>query len=257
MATGDHDIYSIPTGCVGTDSGIVWTDPTPKASTSRFMVPLTPKGSESMKELNKSITKTIDEVPDLRKEAENKFGGFNYVSIDEYYKEVAAIAAKNGISWSCVEVSCEQFGNAVNSKGKETPVFRFTYKFNVMHGEEQFGDFTRFSIIHPFQGPQTAGSAASYAEKLFMRTTFKVVTGEGDADAVDTTIELTAEKPRSKGYAEMEKLIREESDLTKLVLEYRSKADKIKKLTVADKKDIDNLYTARVRELSSEASLSL
>ena len=39
--------------------------------------------------------------------------------------------------------------------------------------------------MHPIQGAQTAGSALSYADKLFMRSAFKVVTGESDADASD------------------------------------------------------------------------
>ena len=38
------------------------------------------------------------------------------------------------------------------------------------------------SILHPLQGAQTTGSAASYAEKIFLRTLFKIVTGEPDAD---------------------------------------------------------------------------
>jgi hypothetical protein len=68
--------------------------------------------------------------------------------------------------------------------------------FTMFHGTgEVVPVYDRISIFHPLQGAQTSGSAASYAEKLFMRKAFKVVTGEKDADAVDQDFSGTSLGP--------------------------------------------------------------
>lgn len=151
------------------------------------------------------ILKTIEQVPNLRKGDRNPHGGYNYVSIDDYYEQVAKIAASNGITWKAREVSSEiiTLGEKADKRGVMSPVFalKTKYEFDVLVRAEREttkeGELVRaaytsahegfFSctILHPLQGAQTAGSSLSYADKLFMRTVFKVVTGEGDADASD------------------------------------------------------------------------
>ena len=109
----------------------------------------------------------------LVKDVENKFAKFKYVPIDAYYNAIPKIALKHGLFWRCRE-------QEVTAEGK-TIFFKFS--FDLLHksgsGVENFDTVT---IHHPAQGPQTAGSARSYAEKLFMRTVFKVVTGEKDSE---------------------------------------------------------------------------
>lgn len=142
--------------------------------------------SEENKGMLAAILKTINQVPSLRKADRNKHGGYNYVSIDDYYKEVATIAAANGIHWHPREIQAPELHN-ISMKTVQT-VAAFRYSFTISHGEESVQNYFTCTIYHPFQGAQTSGSAMSYAEKLFMRTVFKVQTGEGDADAssVDT-----------------------------------------------------------------------
>lgn len=114
--------------------------------------------------------------PTLGKDSENKFQHYNYVSIDAYYEAIPALAVASGLFWSISEQSCEAIGNTVRNR----------YSFDLFHEEgDHCPNFALVTIVHPVQGAQTAMSAAAYAEKWFMRTLFKVPTGEQDADATD------------------------------------------------------------------------
>lgn len=125
-----------------------------------------------------SLLKTASEIPNLEKDNENKFGKYSYVSIDDYYSKVASIANKNGLGWVCKEREY--------SFRKEENAVIFTYDFDLYSAAGDYiENFTTFTVVHPIQGAQSSGSAASYAEKMFMRTVFKVRTGELDADATD------------------------------------------------------------------------
>lgn len=123
---------------------------------------------------------TIAELPALKKIEENKHGGYNYVSIDDYYEHCAKAAAKNGIGW----VISERESKFIPDLGKHGAIC-FRYDVVIWFGDVVWPNAASFSVWHPPQGAQTAGAAASYADKLFMRTFFKVQTGEGDADKSD------------------------------------------------------------------------
>lgn len=128
-----------------------------------------------------AMIKIAQAVPQLGKADRNQFAKYNYVSIDKYYETIAKLAAANGIAWQAYEVE-----NTVLPEIGKDGALRITYSFDLYHESgDMIRAFTAFTIIHPIQGAQTAGSALSYAEKLFMRSAFKVVTGEADADASD------------------------------------------------------------------------
>ena len=125
----------------------------------------------------------------LGKEDRNQFQNYNFVSIDKYYEVVARAATQQGLSWFCQETSSE-----IVNFGKDKGAIRFEFAFTMFHVSGQVVPcYDRISIYHPLQGAQTSGSAASYAEKLFMRKAFKVVTGEDDADAVDQSFAIDIE----------------------------------------------------------------
>lgn len=122
------------------------------------------------------VIKTASMIPSLEKGNKNEYGKYDYVSIDDYYKEVASLALKNGLGWIVREVSSE-----IREKS-----ILYVYEFDLYSNTGAFIPMvSRLSVVHPVQGAQTSGSALSYAEKLFMRTLFKVRTGELDADSTD------------------------------------------------------------------------
>lgn len=127
-------------------------------------------------------------VGSLDKSERNPHAKYNYVPIDDFYKEVARKAVECGLSWAVREVDCVVAGSTQTRNGSQ-PVFRYSYEFDMFDEDgNEVAAFSKLSILHPLQGPQTSGSAMSYAEKLMMRSTFKVVTGEKDADAVDPAV---------------------------------------------------------------------
>jgi len=134
----------------------------------------------------KAILKVQMKLGALGKDGENQFQHFNFVSIDKYYEIVAKAATSEGLSWFCQEVSSKLVRMPTNNNDNAAGT-RFEYVFTMFTQDgEVMPSYDRISIYHPLQGAQTSGSAASYAEKLFMRKAFKVVTGEDDADATDS-----------------------------------------------------------------------
>lgn len=128
-----------------------------------------------------AMMKIAQAVPQLGKADRNAFAKYNYVSIDKYYEGIAKLAAANGIMWQPREIS-----TVVEREIGKDGALRITYAFDLYHESgDSIEEFSKFTILHPIQGAQTAGSALSYADKLFMRSAFKVVTGEQDADASD------------------------------------------------------------------------
>ena len=121
----------------------------------------------------------------LGKSEQNEFQKYKFVPIDKYYEIVASVATAHDLSWFCQEVESAKMVTWGATESPKTALL-YTYVFTMFHGTgEVVPVYDRISIFHPLQGAQTSGSAASYAEKLFMRKAFKVVTGEKDADAVD------------------------------------------------------------------------
>jgi hypothetical protein len=154
------------------------------------------KMTEIPKEIAEALFATAKAVADnpLVKDMSNEFAKFKYVPIDGYYAAIPPLALKHGLFWRCRETE-------VGGEGK---TFKYQYSFDLIHeGGATVEGYDIVTIYHPAQGAQSSGSARSYADKLFMRTAFKCVTGEkdseyfnrepeadfdiGDADATDNT----------------------------------------------------------------------
>ncbi len=100
---------------------------------------------------------------------------------------------KAGLLWRIRE------GMARLAEIGDTRGMHFLYEIDLFHKNgEVWENFDRVNVFHPLQGAQTSGSARSYAEKIFMRTLFKVVTGEKDADATEQTFGPQSEQPASQ-----------------------------------------------------------
>jgi hypothetical protein len=139
------------------------------------------------KKIHTALVAAAKEIPHLRKGEQNAHGNYAYVPIDGFYEQVAPIVLKHGLTWKVREVSCETF--EVQGRSRLETAVRTTYEVDVMHEEgDTISGFFKATITHPLQGAQTAGSSLSYLDKLFLRTTFHIVTGEKDADATDNAV---------------------------------------------------------------------
>jgi hypothetical protein len=127
----------------------------------------------------KAVIKTRQDVGTLGKGTLNPHGNYKYVSIDRYYETVADAASKNGLMWIIREEEI-----TLNTNIGKTGVLQSKYMIDMYHESgEVIEAFSVLSILHPIQGAQTIGSAMSYVDKVFMRQTFAVATGEKDIDA--------------------------------------------------------------------------
>ena len=148
----------------------------------------------------KAVIKTRQDVGTLGKGTLNPHGNYKYVSIDRYYETVADAASKNGLMWIIREEEI-----AFNTNIGKTGVLQSKYMIDMYHESGQVIEaFYVLSILHPIQGAQTIGSAMSYVDKVFMRQTFAVATGEKDIDADATNpgaFDLDPPKPAPKPVA--------------------------------------------------------
>lgn len=131
--------------------------------------------------LAKALVDAIKSAKKLGKDEQNKFGNYRYVTIDKYLEHIPSMAAEHGIAWSPPHEIAFEFHDGPK------PMLITTYEWDLFHESgEAVHRFARLSVVHPIQGPQTAGSSLAYAEKMFQRYLLKVPTGETeDADSLD------------------------------------------------------------------------
>jgi len=125
-----------------------------------------------MKTLPKVLKTIRDEIGPLSKDDRNAHFKFSYVPIDDFYEKVASVALKHGLVWRLYEA------DAVSTAANMLVI---PYRVDLFWADD-WHEWDRITIMHPAQGAQTAGAARSYAEKIFMRHLFKIVTGEADSD---------------------------------------------------------------------------
>lgn len=129
--------------------------------------------------LIQKIAKTSLALGPLGKNDRNPHHKYAYVSIDSYYEAVPTLAAENGVFWTTTE---EDVSDTPSGE------IRTKYRFDVYDLESDKAEdrlTIMISVTHPFQGAQTSGASFSYAEKVFMRSLFKIVSGEPDSDGLD------------------------------------------------------------------------
>lgn len=119
----------------------------------------------------------------LTKAAFNSHGQYNYVAIDTYYQKIVPLASDAGLIWRTRETNWEMLKVAARD-GNDKFYIRCTYVFDLYTEEAAAPDFMAVTVCSPLTGPQTAGQMYSYADKVFMRVTFSVATGESDGDDI-------------------------------------------------------------------------
>lgn len=137
-------------------------------------------------EIAKSVVSVMKQVKQLGVDENNKFGGYKYVSVDKFFDSIGRLMAEADIFVLLHETSSEVAQKeAVDDRGhtKKSNWLTCGYDVFLYHSSgAEYGPIHR-TIQVAATGPQSYGSAMSYAEKYFLRSLFKVPTGEQDADA--------------------------------------------------------------------------
>jgi hypothetical protein len=167
----DTEVLDAPGGCV---IAFVMNDsPNPPRPAVKRLGSIKPDIAEA-------IQCTQREVITLPKTEKNNYGKYDYVPIDTYYTDVVPIALKHGLRWQC---------NLSNARLIAEGVLLFDCSVDLYYKDGTvYRGIDVFPIPHQMIGAQTAGSAKSYADKIFMRSFFKVPTGEGDSDQLPSHV---------------------------------------------------------------------
>lgn len=146
----------------------------------------------------RKVLAAIKTVKRMEKTEQSKEGDYRFVSIDDYYERVAlVIAREHGLSWMLSEEPTgEERFQDVYSDFHIRKVYRTILVTDEGDSMQYAGYIT---VTMPYEGATTAGKMLSYAEKAFMRRTFKIPTGEAEAeDSKPPTRSERSQQPASK-----------------------------------------------------------
>ena len=154
------------------------------------MEPIENKSASAIPPMPGAIAEAVvnvkKKVRSLGKDEENKFARYKYVSVDRFYEEIGQLMAEFGLFTVIdeISVSSEKRETQTDQGGIKASVWiTSTFEIFLYHSSGAgYGPIHR-TIMVQATGPQAFGSGMSYVEKYFLRSLFKVPTGDEDVDA--------------------------------------------------------------------------
>lgn len=162
----------------------------------------------------KATLKVQAAVTAVAKDSKNQHGGYMFTSTDAVYASLTHKLAECGLMIMCLEEKEPEIVRVEkkDKEGRETTTQwgKFVFSFVLATEQATWTDpRSRRSLFIQITGPQTFMAAQSYAEKTYLRSLFKLPTGDMDLDSMpqgDTEEEQTAAntfgKVKRKGSAE-------------------------------------------------------
>lgn len=121
----------------------------------------------------------------VKHDGNNKFDGYNYASTDAIYAGYSRLMAEHGLVIICLEATPPEVVTKETPKGLKQ-WGKFSFQFILSVGDDCWTDprCTR-SLFIEISRPTAFMAAQSYAEKTFMRSLFKIPTGDKDLEEID------------------------------------------------------------------------
>ena len=139
-------------------------------------------------EIAAAVVAVMAKITPLSKDATNSFQRYDYVSVDQFYALVGRLMAEAGIFTVLYEKSMvvgERKTSDDRGNVKTSVWLSAVYDVWLYHKTgAAFGPVER-SITVPASGAQSYASAISFVEKYYLRSLFKIPTGDGDTDQDD------------------------------------------------------------------------
>lgn len=127
-----------------------------------------------------AIQKSLESV---RKSQRNQHGGYHFASTDDIYAALTRKMGEVGLVALAIEENAEIV--RVEKDGKTAQWLKATFGFVLATEEASYEHPSmRRTLYIQVTGPQTFQAAQSYAEKSFLRSLFKLPTGDLDLDAM-------------------------------------------------------------------------
>lgn len=119
----------------------------------------------------------------VRKSQKNLHGGYNYSSTDDIYAALTRKLGEVGLAIVPLEIDHEIV--RVEKEGKTVQWLKAEFGFILATEDATWThDSLKRSLFIQITGPQTHQAAQSYAEKAFLRSLFKIPTGDMDLDSL-------------------------------------------------------------------------
>jgi hypothetical protein len=143
--------------------------------------------TDATPKLNAAIVAVMAEVHRLEKADENKFGHYNYTSVDDFKDALRPLLAKHGLTIHLTEAapveSIEQERKTVGGKDAAL-IAKYVFSITLEHVDGEVGKEEKITVMLPYTGAQTSGAARSYAVKEWGKSRFLM--SSGDTDDADT-----------------------------------------------------------------------
>lgn len=131
----------------------------------------------------KAICEIMCTVEAVSKSQRNTHGEYNFASTDDIYAAVTRKMGHVGLVLVTREDSCEIV--RVEKEGKTSQWARLSFSFVLATQDGTWSDdAARRTLFIQVTGAQTFQAAQSYAEKAFLRSLFKLPTGDMDLDSM-------------------------------------------------------------------------
>lgn len=131
----------------------------------------------------KAICKIQMSLEAVKKSTKNAHGGYMFASTDDIYAALTKKMGECGLVLMSGETDCEIV--RLEKEGKTSQWLKATFSFTLATEEATWTDpSARRTLFIQVTGPQTFQAAQSYAEKAYMRSLFKLPTGDLDLDSL-------------------------------------------------------------------------
>lgn len=136
-------------------------------------------------EIAAAIVKVMSGIKRLAKEGTNTFQRYKFTSVDQFYEAVGPLMADAGIFTLVLETEMDVDRRETTDDRGQTKASMWlsaTYDIYVYHASGIcFGPVARSTQVQA-SGAQSYAAAMSFVEKYFLRSLFKIPTGDTDVD---------------------------------------------------------------------------
>jgi hypothetical protein len=132
----------------------------------------------------KAISRIMASIEAVKKSQRNTHAAYNYASTDDIYAEITRKMGEVGLVILCLEEEAPTISR-VEKDGKTSQWGLFTYSFVLATEDATWSDpRSRRTLFLQLTGPQSHMASQSYAEKSYLRSLFKIATGDQDLDGL-------------------------------------------------------------------------
>jgi hypothetical protein len=133
----------------------------------------------------KAVCRIMASIDAVKKSQRNGHGGYNYASTDDIYAELTRKMGEVGLLVLSLEDATPEIINRDTKDGKTSQWAKFSFSFVLATEDATWSDpRSRRTLFIQITGAQSFQAAQSYAEKSYLRSLFKIATGDMDLDGL-------------------------------------------------------------------------